>query len=154
MKLYLGVVHTSMLYRWTWGLHVRHDETLPGCCAHIHAVQVDMGPARGHGACTSDMMKLYLGVVRSSMLYRWTCGLHVRHDETLPGCCALIHAVQVVPIDEADVDGVLEYSLLAVAAMIQQTNALRKDVLSLRSRISAFLLFAKICQLHFHLQML
>ena len=39
------------------------------------------------------------------MLYRWTCGLHVRHDETLPGCCALIHAVQVVPIDEADVDG-------------------------------------------------
>ncbi|KAK3731295.1 hypothetical protein RRG08_025837 [Elysia crispata] len=95
MKLYLGVVHTSMLYRWTWGLHVRHDETLPGCCAHIHAVQVDMWPARGHVARTSDMMKLYLGVVHTSMLYRWTWGLHVRHDETLPGCCAHIHAVQV-----------------------------------------------------------
>ncbi|KAK3731293.1 hypothetical protein RRG08_025835 [Elysia crispata] len=46
MKLYLGVVRTSMLYRWTWSPHLRHDETLPGCCAHIHAVQVDMEPAR------------------------------------------------------------------------------------------------------------
>ena len=50
MKLSLGVVHTSMLYR------------------------VDMGPAR------SDMMKLSLGLVHTSMLYRWTWGLHVRTE--------------------------------------------------------------------------
>ena len=75
MKLYLGCcAHIHAVQVGHESLHVRHDELpLPGCCAHIHAV------TGGHGACTSDMMKLSLGVVHTSMLYRWTWGLHVRH---------------------------------------------------------------------------